>query len=201
MTFVRRIGTFTLPAALALAVLETGTPACRAATHIVANDSQLAAAREKTRPGDTIILKAGEYDRIEWDRERACEQRIVVRTEADAHKMGRVRFKSLRFGGAFTTLDGLRVLGGPELRYTSAAMDGHNNRLTNCTFDDCVNKTWLTVEGYENEIDQCAFLNKTNNANLSRDGQMMRVTTKMNRYADSPLREGRGVPGRNPSSK
>ena len=161
----------TFPSRTAL-VLLAATVCCAnlaAAEHVVRDDAAFKAAIGTVQPGDTIILAPGDYGRLEWDKEGTREKRITIRrmTRAEyeeargkvkSEKDLEVRFKILRLGGAHTTFDGFRVLGDAKEKYNSAGLSGHHVRLTNATFDDCVNKTWLTVVGYENEVDHCAFL-------------------------------------------
>jgi len=151
------------------------------AEHIVATDAQFAALRSSVKPGDRVVLEAGDYGDLEWATEGRRGSPITVtgltRDEytdnADKDRGKERRIRSLKIGGAHTIFSGLRFVGDAEA-YGCVQVSGEHIRITDSVFDECASKVWLstTQKAYELRVDHCRFAGKDF---AKRTGQYMRL--------------------------
>jgi len=151
------------------------------AEHIVATDAQFAALRSSVKPGDHVILEAGDYGDLEWTAEGTRGSPIMVtgltRDEytgnADRDRGKERRIKSLTISGAHTIFSGLRFVGDAEA-YGCVQVSGEHIRITDSVFDECASRVWLSTNqrAYELRVDHCRFAGKDF---AKRSGQYMRL--------------------------
>lgn len=143
---------------------------CRAAeTRMAANVSELARAVADSRPGDTVVLRDGEW------RDAALVvhgEDIAVRAETPGKVVlsgrstlsisgARVEVNGLLFSGAVTESDLIRFR-------TSTSRLAVECRLTECAVvdsnppDNGTNTKWVSLYGARNQVDHCYFAGKTN---------------------------------------
>ncbi len=147
------------------------TPAlCRAGdTRMAANAGELARAVADSRPGDTIVLRDGEW------RDAALAihgEDIVVRAETPGRVIltgrstlsisgVRVEVSGIQFVEAITESDLIRFR-------TSATRPAVECRLTDCAIvdsnppDAATNTKWVSLYGERNQVDRCYFEGKKN---------------------------------------
>ena len=151
------------------------------AEHIVATDAQFAAIQSSLKPGDQLILKAGDYGDLEWTVSGARGRPIIVSGisrkeftgDADKVRGHERRISSIKISGAHTVFSGLRFVGDAEA-YGCVQVSGEHIRITDSVFDECVSKVWLSTsqKAYELRVDHCRFAGKDFE---KRSGQYMRL--------------------------
>ncbi len=150
------------------------TTIVHAETIIAINAKELQTANSKAKPGDTILLKNGNWENIEI--KLTCsgteDQLIVFKAETNG-QVFITGSSSLRIGGNHIIVEGLVFTDG-------SASSGHvwefrkdkevanNSRITNCIIkgfnpnnrmDD---NHWVALYGKNNRVDHCNFIDKTN---------------------------------------
>ncbi len=130
--------------------------------------SELPAAVAQARPGDVLLVRAGEYPDQVLSLSGAGElgKPIVVKAE----KPGAVAFtagSSLRIDGDWLTLDGFLFTDGFSPGKEVISLAGSHCSLINCVIDsynppdaDKEDK-WVTLRGKNHLVENCTFKNKT----------------------------------------
>lgn len=146
-----------------------------AATIVVKNIEELNVANKQAKPGDTIILKNGEWKNVTIA--LTCtgtkEQRITFKAETPG-KVLITGLSQLRLGGSFITVDGLNFTNGYagnnavfSFRTTKDQL-ANDCRITNCVINDFNNpkrmdeNNWVLFYGKRNRLDNCSFVDKKN---------------------------------------
>ena len=143
-----------------------------AAQQFVATTDELQQALTKSKAGDVIIWKNGEYKevKINFKAEGNPQQRILLKAET----AGKVIFKGssqLVVNGAWLQVEGFLYEGTSTLEkgdVLSFGTEAKHCRITNCAVinytpvDVMVNNNWMSLQGTYNEVDHCYFKGKTN---------------------------------------
>lgn len=140
----------------------------------VTNADELNAANETAKPGDTILLKNGNWQNL--DMELTCNGTALQPIVFKAQTNGQVIIKgksSLRLGGSYIIVEGLNFTDGyASVRnvweFRKRNLVGNNCRITNCMINNFNNinrkdeNYWIVFYGKNNRIDHCTFIDKTN---------------------------------------
>ncbi len=131
-------------------------------------------ALEKARPGDTLIIRNGEYSdlRLEWKASATSENPVVVaaQTPGGVRLSGRT---SLHISGSGLEVRGLLLQGcvadkGTLVEFRNGDELATGCRLTECVIDACnparrdVNYSYVHLYGRGNRVDHCSFTGKLN---------------------------------------
>ena len=131
-------------------------------------------ALEKARPGDTLIIRNGEYSdlRLEWKASATSENPVVVaaQTPGGVRLSGRT---SLHISGSGLEVRGLLLQGcvadkGTLVEFRNGDDLATGCRLTECVIDACnparrdVNYSYVHLYGRGNRVDHCSFTGKLN---------------------------------------
>jgi poly(beta-D-mannuronate) lyase len=157
-----------------LLILSFNHTVC-ARTILVADAAALKTANNGALPGDTIVLKDGEWGNINilLNCKGTAEAPIVVKAQTQGKVLINGNSK-LRIGGSFIIVDGLYFLQGYSgsdavITFRSNKTEVANNcRVTNTVVNDFNNPKrlaenyWVALYGKKNRLDHCSFLNKKN---------------------------------------
>jgi poly(beta-D-mannuronate) lyase len=142
---------------------------------IVTSIEELDKANKNAKPGDTIILKNGEWKDV--DIRLSCkgsEDQPVLFTAETAGKVTITGHSKLRLGGSFIMVEGLFFTNGyaGNDAVISFRIDNkqlaNNCRVTNCVIEDFNNpkrmdeNNWVLFYGKRNKLDHCSFRDKKN---------------------------------------
>lgn len=140
----------------------------------VATAAELAAAARAARPGDVIVLAAGEWRDadlvVDARGEEGAPVRILAEEPGSVVLTGRSR---LRLGGNWTTVEGLHFKGadypGDLVQFrTSTSNTAYGCKLLDCAIVDSnpadleLNTKWISLYGAWNEVSRCYFAAKRN---------------------------------------
>ncbi len=141
---------------------------------LVENLEKLSKANAAAQPGDTIVLKNGNWSNciLKLTCNGTEKQPIVFKAE----KAGEVLItgeSSLRISGSYLVVDGLNFTNGyaPDgsvWEFRAGKEVGNNCRITNCAINSfnapkrLKENYWVSFYGKHNRIDHCTFFNKTN---------------------------------------
>lgn len=142
---------------------------------VVANIDELNQANKTAKPGDSIILKNGEWKDVDirLTGKGSEEKPIVVMAETPG-KVLITGHSKLRLGGSFMLVQGLLFTNGyaGEDAVISFRIDSkqlaNNCRVTNCAIEDFNNpkrmdeNNWVLFYGKRNKLDRCSFRDKKN---------------------------------------
>lgn len=140
----------------------------------VTNAEELKAANETAKPGDTVLLKNGNWQDV--DMILTCQGKAAKPIVFKAQTNGQVSItgkSSLRLGGSFIIVEGLLFTNGfastgSVWEFRKRKIVANNCRITNCiinSFNNSIRKDenyWVAFYGKNNRIDHCKFINKTN---------------------------------------
>ena len=140
----------------------------------VTNADELRAANETAKPGDTVLLKNGDWQNL--DMELTCNGNAMQPIVFKAQTNGQVIIKgksSLRLGGSYIIVEGLlftdgHASDGNVWEFRKRNLVGNNCRITNCSIKSFNNTDrkdenhWVAFYGKNNRIDHCNFIDKTN---------------------------------------
>lgn len=146
-----------------------------ATTWKVHTPQQLLQADKEARPGDLILLQAGEWKNAAIQlTAKGSEQAPIIYKVSEP---GKVRFtgqSSLAIGGEWLIIDGWYFTNGHagnssviSFRSTSTQLANHC-RVTQCVIDSytttkrLIENYWVEFQGRYNRLDHCTFLNKQN---------------------------------------
>lgn len=146
-----------------------------AQTTVVGDTAALQAALAKARPGDSILLKAGEYKDVPLVIETSgtVQQPLVIA----AQQPGTVLFTGssfVRFGADHVTLAGIRFTNGFTTQGALIEFSNHGKQLANhCRLTQCVIENysrperfntdhWIVLWGQYNRVDHCVIGDKLN---------------------------------------
>jgi poly(beta-D-mannuronate) lyase len=146
-----------------------------ATTIIVKDITELAAANKQAKPGDTIVLRSGEWNNvtIQLDCSGTKEQPVVFKAET-AGKVLITGHSQLRVGGSYILVEGLYFINGyagdePVIGFRTGKKQVANScRVTNCVVDNFNNpkrmdeNNWVLFYGKNNRLDHCSFRDKKN---------------------------------------
>jgi poly(beta-D-mannuronate) lyase len=146
-----------------------------AKTTLVKNKEELVIANKEAKPGDTIILKNGEWHNITLVLNCNGTKNLPVIFRAEtAGKVLITGNSKLKIGGTHIVVDGLHFKNGYSgiesvilFRNTKDEL-ANNCRVTNTVIDDYNNPErlnenyWIAFYGKNNRLDHCSFLNKKN---------------------------------------
>ncbi|MBC7902108.1 MAG: DUF4957 domain-containing protein, partial [Gemmatimonadaceae bacterium] len=151
---------------------------CEARKIKVSTQVALTSAAASARPGDTILLKNGEWKNavIELRCQGTEKNPVVIKAETN----GKVWFtgvSSIHLGGSFIVAEGFNFVNGyagkTAVMEFKAGKDLANNcRITQCTIDDFNNplrmqeNSWVSFSGKNNRLDHCSFVDKKNMGTL-----------------------------------
>lgn len=143
---------------------------CRAAeTRMVANAAELSRAAADSRPGDTIVLRDGEWrdaaltvhgEDLTVRAETAGKVVLSGRSTLSVSGL-RVEVSGVLFSGASTESDLIRFR-------TSTSRLAVECRITDCAIvdsnppDSATNTKWVSLYGARNQVDHCYFAGKKN---------------------------------------
>lgn len=131
-------------------------------------------ALEKARPGDTLIIRNGEYSdlRLEWKASATSENPVVVaaQTPGGVRLSGRT---SLHIRGSGLEVRGLLLQGcvadkGTLVEFRNGDELATGCRLTECVIDACnparrdIGYSYVHLYGRGNRVDHCSFTGKLN---------------------------------------
>ncbi len=140
----------------------------------VASAAEIKSITSSVQPGDTVLLKNGEWkdQEIIFKGEGTSSLPIVLKAETNGAVILNGSSK-LRFSGSFMIVEGLNFSGGAvekgaviEFR-TSSEQTASNSRLTECAIVDYnpedpeLDYKWVSVYGAKNRIDHNYFKGKT----------------------------------------
>ena len=146
-----------------------------ASNTIVSNEKELVLANNNAKPGDTIILKNGNWENItmKLNCKGSKDQPIVFKAETKG-KVIISGHSKLLLGGDYIIVDGLYFTNGfsgvdAVIKFSINNKEVANNcRVTNTVINDFNNPKrldenyWVAMYGKNNRIDHCTFLNKKN---------------------------------------
>lgn len=146
-----------------------------ASNTVVSNEKELVLANNNAKPGDTIILKNGNWENItlKLNCKGTKEQPIVFKAESKG-KVIVNGFSKLLLGGDYIVVDGIYFTNGfsgtdAVIKFSINSKEVANNcRVTNTVINDFNNPKrldenyWVALYGKNNRIDHCSFLNKKN---------------------------------------
>jgi poly(beta-D-mannuronate) lyase len=158
-----------LPVVILTSILSSAT------TISVRNSTELHEAAKKAHPGDTILLKNGNWNDAELNLqcEGTAENPVVFLAET-AGKVLITGKSRLAIGGSYIIVDGLfftNGFAGKEAVITFRSNKdqlARNCRVTNCVIDGFNNpgrmeeNYWIAFYGKNNRLDHCSFRNKLN---------------------------------------
>ena len=141
----------------------------------VANINELDLANKNAKPGDTIVLKNGEWNNVtfKFDAMGLKEKPIVFKAASEGKVIITGKSKLL-IGGAYLIIDGLYFTNGyagvdAVIKFSINQQKIANNcRVTNTVINDFNNPKrlednyWVALYGKNNRIDHCSFINKKN---------------------------------------
>ncbi len=142
---------------------------------VVSNDKEIMLANKNAKPGDTIILKNGNWNNItlKLNCKGTKEQPIVFKAETKS-KVTISGNSKLLLGGDYIIIDGFYFTNGYSgedavIKFSINSKEIANNcRVTNTVINDFNNPKrldenyWVALYGKNNRIDHCTFLNKKN---------------------------------------
>jgi poly(beta-D-mannuronate) lyase len=142
---------------------------------VVANINELELANQNAKPGDTIVLKNGEWNNVtlKLDAMGLKEKPIVFKAESKGKVMISGNSKLL-IGGSYLVIDGLYFTNGYSgvdavIKFSINQQKIANNcRVTNTVINDFNNPKrlnenyWVALYGKNNRLDHCSFINKKN---------------------------------------
>jgi poly(beta-D-mannuronate) lyase len=146
-----------------------------ASNTIVTTINELDVANKNAKPGDTIVLKNGDWNNVTFklDAKGLKENPIVFKAETKGKVMITGNSKLL-IGGEFLVIDGLYFTKGYSgvdavIKFSINNQKIANNcRVTNTVINDFNNPKrldenyWVALYGKNNRIDHCSFINKKN---------------------------------------
>jgi poly(beta-D-mannuronate) lyase len=146
-----------------------------ASNTIVSNEKELVLANNNAKPGDTIILKSGNWENItlKLNCKGTKEHPIVFKAESKG-KVIVSGFSKILLGGDYIVVDGIYFTNGfsgtdAVIKFSINSKEVANNcRVTNTVINDFNNPKrldenyWVALYGKNNRIDHCSFLNKKN---------------------------------------
>ena len=146
-----------------------------ASNKIVSNINELDLANKNAKPGDTIVLKNGEWKNItiQLDANGVENNPIVFKAESKG-KVVITGNSKLLLGGSFLIVDGLYFTNGYSgvdavIKFSINKQKIANHcRVTNTVINDFNNPKrldenyWVALYGKNNRIDHCSFFNKKN---------------------------------------
>ncbi len=153
-----------------------GTFAPLSAEVLVSDPESARKAVRDAKPGDVIVLAAGEWQDadLRLDGEGSAERPVTIRAE----KAGETIFTGasrIRLGGSHLVVSGLflRNLSGVNADWFEFRIDSKRKanfcRVTDCAFREDTSFTakekenhWIGIFGKENQIDRCTILGKKN---------------------------------------
>ena len=141
---------------------------------MVTDSFDLESANRRARPGDTIVLKNGDWVNINivFTCEGNADSSIIIKAETD----GGVKLtgrSSLQIGGKYLVISGLNFSNGHSpfgevISFTARGKLANNCRVTNTAIIN-YNKPkrmdddyWVNLRGRNNRIDHCTFIDKKN---------------------------------------
>lgn len=148
---------------------------CSARTILVTNKSELYAAEKNALPGDTIVLKNGEWKDVQL--KLNCQGTAAQPVCFLAEKAGKVVFTGqsrLEIGGSYVQAEGFLFTNGfagkeAVITFRSSKDKLANHcRVTNCAIDGFNNpgrmeeNYWIAFYGKNNRLDHCSFRDKLN---------------------------------------
>ncbi|HYF33190.1 MAG TPA: polysaccharide lyase 6 family protein [Chitinophagaceae bacterium] len=144
-------------------------------TIVVKNKEELNAANKQAKPGDLILLEAGEWNNVAMV--LTCSGTKDKPITFRASVPGKVRITGnsyLKLGGSYIIVSGLHFIKGYagdeaviDFRVNKNQL-ANNCRITNCTIEDFNNpkrmdeNNWILFYGKNNRLDHCSFINKKN---------------------------------------
>jgi poly(beta-D-mannuronate) lyase len=146
-----------------------------ASNRVVANINELELANQNAKPGDTIVLKNGEWNNVtlKLDAMGLKEKPIVFKAESKGKVMITGNSKLL-IGGSYLVIDGLYFTNGYSgvdavIKFSINQQKIANHcRVTNTVINDFNNPKrlnenyWVALYGKNNRLDHCSFINKKN---------------------------------------
>lgn len=144
------------------------------ASTFVQNSSDLKAAIEKATPGDTIILKNGVWESIQFGiTTSGTKESPIVLMAQTSSKVSIQGNSKLQIGGNWWVIEGLVFekgysSTGHPWTFTYKQKVANNCRVTNCTIIGFNNPNrmqenhWVALYGKNNRVDHCKFIDKTN---------------------------------------
>jgi poly(beta-D-mannuronate) lyase len=146
-----------------------------ASNTIVATINELELANKNAKPGDTIVLKNGDWNNVTFklDAKGLKENPIVFKAETKG-KVIITGNSKLLIGGEFLVIDGFYFTKGYSgvdavIKFSINSQKIANNcRVTNTVINDFNNPRrldenyWVALYGKNNRVDHCSFLNKKN---------------------------------------
>jgi poly(beta-D-mannuronate) lyase len=146
-----------------------------ASTRVVTNINELELANKNAKPGDTIVLKNGEWNNVTFklDAMGLKEKPIVFNAESKGKVIITGKSKLL-IGGSYLIIDGFYFTNGYSgvdavIKFSINQQKNANNcRVTNTVINDFNNPKrleenyWVALYGKNNRLDHCSFLNKKN---------------------------------------
>jgi poly(beta-D-mannuronate) lyase len=154
-------------------LLSAGTAGAEAAQAIAGDARELAAAVRRARPGDTVVLRDGEWrdTRIVFDADGTKDAPVTLRAETPGGVVLTGR-SVLRIGGSHLVVHGLLFRGVDAeetvIEFRSGSRVATDSRLTECAVIDCnprnkeTNTKWISLYGARNRVDHCYLAGKTN---------------------------------------
>jgi poly(beta-D-mannuronate) lyase len=146
-----------------------------ASNRVVTNINELELANQNAKPGDTIVLKNGEWNNVTFklDAMGLNEKPIVFKAESKGKVMITGNSKLL-IGGSYLIIDGLYFTNGYSgvdavIKFSINQQKIANHcRVTNTVINDFNNPKrlnenyWVALYGKNNRLDHCSFINKKN---------------------------------------
>lgn len=148
--------------------------AASAAEHLCTTPAGVAAAAERARPGDAVVLRDGTWSDadLRFEAEGTATQPVTLRAQTPG-KVILTGLSRLRFSGSHLVVAGLRFeqcRSGHDVVEFRTRPDryAHHSRLTDCSWVDCnpprreTNTRWISLYGTENRVDHCQLASKAN---------------------------------------
>ncbi len=160
---------------LLIIIFAISISSTKANTIIAANATEIVRANTNVQPGDTIILRNGEWKNVHL--ELYCSGSIYKPIIFKAETKGKVIItgnSNLKISGKFIIVDGLYFTNGYSgsegtITFRNNKNEGANNcRLTNTVINNFNNPKrlnenhWVILYGKNNRIDHCTFVDKKN---------------------------------------